>query len=206
VVLDLELPVPKPGTYQVRVAVRDASASKLGSANQLVSVPDLSKRRLALSGVVLGSVTAAASAESAEVVVAPEDDPDLTAAVRRFRPGTEISYAYAVYHPAIDAKGDTHLQSRVRLLRGNDTVLETPLADVRVLQALDTAASKGGPKVKPVPGVVVAGRLRLPADLPQGEYGLQVLVTDGPEKGKPSAADQWAAFEVVPAAGEKSDR
>jgi VWFA-related protein len=49
----LALPVNKPGAYQLRVAVRDAASSRVGSANQFVAVPDLTKGRLTLSGMVL---------------------------------------------------------------------------------------------------------------------------------------------------------
>jgi VWFA-related protein len=49
----LVLPIKKPGAYQLRVAVRDAASSRVGSANQFVAVPDLTKGRLTMSGMVL---------------------------------------------------------------------------------------------------------------------------------------------------------
>ena len=49
----LALPIKKPGAYQLRVAVRDAASSRVGSANQFVAVPDLARGRLTLSGMVL---------------------------------------------------------------------------------------------------------------------------------------------------------
>src|SRR5215831_19432096 len=49
----LALPIKKPGVYQLRVAVRDAASSRVGSANQFVAVPDLTRGRLILSGMVL---------------------------------------------------------------------------------------------------------------------------------------------------------
>ncbi len=42
-VYDLNVPVRKPGAYQLRVAVRDAATERTGSASQYVEVPDLSQ-------------------------------------------------------------------------------------------------------------------------------------------------------------------
>ena len=50
-------PVKKPGAYQMRIAIRDANTSILGSANQFVEIPDLKKNRLVLSGIVLENLT-----------------------------------------------------------------------------------------------------------------------------------------------------
>jgi hypothetical protein len=64
----LALPVNKPGAYQLRVAVRDGASSRVGSANQFVAVPDLTKGLLTLSGMVLsGKHPAGEKAPSAAV-------------------------------------------------------------------------------------------------------------------------------------------
>lgn len=47
----------KPGFYQVRVAVRDDNSGQLGSSAGWVEVPDLSKKRLTLSGIMLSKLT-----------------------------------------------------------------------------------------------------------------------------------------------------
>ncbi|MGH9900755.1 MAG: hypothetical protein ACRD68_02845, partial [Pyrinomonadaceae bacterium] len=66
-VFTLNVPVKKPGAYQLRVAVRDAVSERVGSASQFVEVPDLGKARLALSGIVVsGGSTAAAGAPKRE--------------------------------------------------------------------------------------------------------------------------------------------
>src|SRR5262249_34066194 len=48
-----DLVINKPGAYQFRVVIRDPETGRLGSAGQFIQVPDLSKNRLALSGLVL---------------------------------------------------------------------------------------------------------------------------------------------------------
>ena len=50
----------KPGGYQVRFAVRDATSGALGAAGEFVDMPDVKKGAFALSGVVLGEESQAA--------------------------------------------------------------------------------------------------------------------------------------------------
>ncbi len=50
-------PVKTPGAYQYRVAIRDSQGGKVGSASQFIEVPNLKKNRLALSSIVLESLT-----------------------------------------------------------------------------------------------------------------------------------------------------
>src|SRR6185295_4394356 len=49
------VPIKKPGAYQLRVALRDQASERVGSSTQFVDVPDIKKRRLALSGILLGA-------------------------------------------------------------------------------------------------------------------------------------------------------
>jgi hypothetical protein len=49
----LDVPVKAPGPYSVRVAAREVASNKVGSASQFVIVPDLTRKRLTLSGVLL---------------------------------------------------------------------------------------------------------------------------------------------------------
>src|SRR5262249_22743710 len=52
--LTFDMPVKRPGAYQVRIAARDRSSSRIGSAGQFVAVPNLNNKMFATSGVVLG--------------------------------------------------------------------------------------------------------------------------------------------------------
>jgi len=53
VVYAINVNLQKPGAYQIRVAVRDQATGKIGSANQFLEIPDIHKRRLALTSLVL---------------------------------------------------------------------------------------------------------------------------------------------------------
>jgi VWFA-related protein len=177
----MRVPVKNPGAYQLRVAVRDASTEKLGSASQFIEVPDLKKDRLALSGIIMQSGGAAASAEG----VGSESDPQGNPAVRRFHVGQEISYFYNIYNARADkATGRPHVQTQMRMFRDREQVYEGALTDFDTARQTDLANLHAGMRV------------RLSA-LQPGEYVLQVTVTDlnAPEKRR--AATQWIDFEVV---------
>lgn len=48
-----DVPVKDAGNYNFRVAVRDASTGFVGSAGQVINVPDLRKSRIYLSGLTV---------------------------------------------------------------------------------------------------------------------------------------------------------
>ncbi|MEQ1645032.1 MAG: VWA domain-containing protein, partial [Pyrinomonadaceae bacterium] len=54
-----DVPVKKPGTYTFRVAIRDGNSKTLGSASQVVTIPDLKKSGLYLSGLTITNVDSA---------------------------------------------------------------------------------------------------------------------------------------------------
>ena len=57
VTYSLMVPVPKPGGYQLRFAVRDTHSDAVGSVGEFVEVPDVSHGTFALSSVLLGGGT-----------------------------------------------------------------------------------------------------------------------------------------------------
>src|SRR5207244_10499009 len=56
----LTVPVKKPGAYQLRTALRDENTERVGSASQYIEVTDVKTNLLALSGLVLAGIDAAA--------------------------------------------------------------------------------------------------------------------------------------------------
>jgi VWFA-related protein len=192
-VADLTLKPRRPGPYHLRVAVRDVASDRVGSANQFVDVPDLSRGRLALSGIVLGarphldSPLTAADAP-ADPAAAREGDPESTSAVRRFPPGADVSYVFVAYNPRLDAAtGRPRLTARLRLLQdGREVHVEPPrTVDSRPLDPTKQRA------------VPLHGDLRLSRGIPSGEYVLEVEVVDELAKGRGRAAVQWTDFEVA---------
>lgn len=90
----LEVP---PGRYQLRVAARESGTGRVGSVNYDLDVPDFTKDRLAVSGIVIASAagtlvsTVKHDAELRDVLPAPP------AASRVFPRGDELAVYAEVY-------------------------------------------------------------------------------------------------------------
>jgi VWFA-related protein len=183
-VLTLDVPV-KPGPYQVRAGVRDMASGRAGSASQFVDVPDIAKGRLALSGLMLSGAEAAAAPAATDPSLPDALDSDATPAVRRFRGGRPVVYAFGVYNPDLDpATGKPRLAVVLHLYRDG----------VR-LQAVNVPIQELAPTS---PGVVaVGGRLHLGKDMEPGAYTLEVVVLDQLRQGKDAAAVQSIEFELA---------
>jgi VWFA-related protein len=181
-VYDLNVPVQRPGAYQLRIAVRDSATERTGSASQYVEVPDLSKKRLALSGIVVASPQAA----GAQVVPAALTDQQADPATRRFRRGALLDYGFVIYNARVaKATGRPQLTVQARLFReGKEVYAGQP-------QPFDPGQQSAPERVE------AAGRIQLGAALEPGEYVLQLVVTDALASKSNAVATQWIDFELV---------
>jgi hypothetical protein len=179
-VYTVNVPVKQPGLYQLRTAVRDRASGRVGSANQLIEVPDIKKGRLALSGLLLTGQAVAMREEGATV----GRDPQASEAVRRFRLGTAASYGFVVYNARIEA-GKPQLESQIRIFREGQAVVSGKP------KAIDP-----GPQTD-MQRLIAGGALRFGPEMEPGDYVLQVTVTDALAK-KDRAATQWIDFQLLP--------
>jgi len=178
IVYSLDTPLKKAGAFQFRIAIRDQKSSRIGSAGQFIQIPNLSDGRLALSGIV---VTKDAATNNA-----PGDDAISSGpAVRQFRAGNSIIFAYSIYGAPTDPSTRLpKLTTQTRIFReGKAVYTGTPTA-VEVDSQTD---------LKRIPSII---RLQLGTEFPPGEYVLQVIVTDQLAKEKPQIASQWIDFEI----------
>jgi VWFA-related protein len=196
-VYTMQVPIKKPGAYQLRVAVRDAANEKLGSASQFIEVPDLKKDRLALSGILMQSsaYTSAQLAAAAPPAPGQQKDDETKAkeneriaqgspAVRRFHLGEEIDYYVNIYNAQLDASGRPQLKTQLRIFRDNQQVYAgnpTPFNPGNQTNMKNL--------LEPI-------RMRL-NNLAPGEYVFQIVVTDALAKEKYKTATQWIDFEIV---------
>jgi VWFA-related protein len=196
-VYTMQVPIKKPGAYQLRVAVRDAANEKLGSASQFIEVPDLKKDRLALSGILMQSsaYTSAQLAAAAPPAPGQQKDDETKAkenerlaqgspAVRRFHLGEEIDYYVNIYNAQLDASGRPQLQTQLRIFRDNQ----------QVYAGNPTPFDPG--KQTSMKNLLEPVRMRL-NNLAPGEYVFQIVVTDALAKEKYKTATQWIDFEIV---------
>jgi VWFA-related protein len=187
----LKVPVKSPGAYQLRVAVIDEASEQVGSANELVEVPDFNDGRLALSGIVLsGRLTDIATPEAVPPAngAVPASGPEMEAdpAVRRLRAGMEMRYDFHIYNARLDpATGRPRLQVQVRLIRDGQAAYEGKLAAFETTQQDDLKR------------LVAGGAVKLSRAAAPGLYTLQVVVTDLLAEGEHRTATRWMDFEIV---------
>jgi VWFA-related protein len=182
-IYSLHLPVKKPGAYQMRMVLRDSNSEQIGSATQFIEVPDIDKGRLALSGLMLAGeqVRRTGAVDSAESPV--NSDPDLSAAVRVFKPGTTIHYAFEILNAHPDNNRKFQLDVQMRMFREGQQVYAGTLGPVN---------AEGQNDLRHLP---VSGQMQLGSAVP-GYYALQVIVTDKLAKEKYRIAAQSMDFEV----------
>jgi hypothetical protein len=190
--------VKKPGAYQLRMALRDTATERVGSASQYVEVPDVNKNRLALSSVVVSGIdpsrvnATTEQSTNANAAAPPTDgrqegeDPQASPALRRFRSGMVMQIGYQIYNAQLDkATRQPRVETQVRLFRDGQQVFAGRRTPLSVEGQTDLKRLSTGPAI------------RLGAEMPPGEYVLQVVVTDTLAKEKHRTATQWIDFEIV---------
>ena len=118
-------PVKKPGSYQYRVAIRDALGGKFGSASQFIEVPDVKKNRLTTSSIVIENL----SLEDWKKFADPNSAPPITnpmsdTALRRVKIGSTLRYGYEVYNAKLGPSNQPSLQTKIRVFRDGQLILD----------------------------------------------------------------------------------
>jgi len=185
-VYSINVPLKKPGAYQMRVVLRDAGTEEVGSASQFIQVPDVTKGHLELSSIVLSSdhskTQATGEQEHPEGHV--DEDPNGTPAVRIFKPGAVLAYGYWILNAQADSSRKADLTVQTRLFRDGQEVYPGSPKPLPAAPADDPTRLVGG------------GRMQLGANIQHGDYVLQVVVTDKLAKEKYQVATQSMDFEI----------
>ena len=177
-------PIKKAGAYQLRIALRDAETTRIGSANQFIEVPDLKKPRMVISDIILQNVEPQKGQNDA---VAPDDSASdylLNTALRQFKSGSALFYNTTIFNPKIGA-GKPDVKTQVKIFRDGEEVFaseETPYP-------LDAYSN--------FKKLTLRGALRLGEAMPPGQYILQIIVKDMPAKEKNRIQTKWIDFEIV---------
>jgi VWFA-related protein len=155
------LPLPMPGSYQVRAVVRDITSGRIGSAREFVRVADWKDGGLLMSSIVIrGDVEK--NADGIDVA----KDPRESGSVRSFKAGHNMNYQYTIFNVAADAEKKSELELQTEIWRDG----------VRV--------SAGAPKPVPFPAVpdpsrrAISGVISLGQDMAPGAYVLRIGVKD----------------------------
>ena len=167
--LSFDMPVKQPGSYQVRVAIKDRTSSQIGTAGQFVTVPDLNKNRLAVSGIVLGTV----AGDATEAISNP--------GAKRFEANSNLYFACVVYN----ASQFANPVMEARLFRDGKNVYSGPEVPIQTGNQPDPNR------------LLVSGSVKLSSNLEPGSYYLQVVTTDKNGKDKVAPVVQWIDFEIL---------
>jgi len=178
-----DVPLKKHGSYQFRVAVRDAGSARIGTAREFIDVPELKKNQMVLSGITLsGYADSKGSANDAPLAFNQLSNP----ALRRFKSGTNLLFGYAIYNARVDKQANIpNLSTQTKIFRDGNVVYEGPL------KPIDVAAQKDMDRI------AAGGGVQLGTALEPGEYLLQVMVTEPSVKEKRRTATRWIDFEIV---------
>jgi VWFA-related protein len=158
--IDFQQQLPlEAGRYQIRVLAQDPEGQTVGGATQWVEIPNLTDRKLTLSGVFLSSSPSGAS-NTATGSLATRD----AHALRRFKRTDGLYFQFYVYNSAVDDQGAA------------DAVIQAQIWS----QSKVVAASKPQPAtllVKDGVSVPQANGMSLESLAP-GPYELRVVVVD----------------------------
>jgi hypothetical protein len=182
-VYTVDTPVKEAGAFQYRVALRDQSSSRIGSAGQFIQVPNLGNGQMTLSGLVVLKEMPEKAADAG--LQTARDAISSGPALRQFHQGDTLLFAWLIFNARSDAA--THLPQLVnqtRVFRDGKLVFTGAASPIDAVQN----------DPKRIPGVA---RLQLGREFEPGQYVLQVVVTDQLAKDKQSIASQWIDFEIV---------
>ena len=158
-----------PGLYQVRAAARDDKSGRTGSVHAWIEIPDLEKKQLTMSSVLLGertqpTVTNVSSPSG--VSSAPGVSPVALSASHRFKRESTLRFLIFAYNTTVSpANQQPDIAVQVQVIRDDQPVITTALRKI---------STEG-----------VADLIRLPyaAEIPlsqllPGRYLLQVSIID----------------------------
>ncbi len=162
-----------PGSYQLRVAVREADTGKLGTLSRYLEVPDMSKKRYTMSSVFLHAVDPSAGAKAQPVALT---------ALRTISRKDDLRYSVVVYNAKLD-KDKPQLTTRLTISRGDRIIFQGVVQPVELRGADPSQA-------------VRVGQIGL-SKLSTGRYLLTLEVTDALADKKSQTLVRSIDFDII---------
>jgi hypothetical protein len=183
-----DVPIKKAGTYNFRVAVKDVPSKAIGSAVQIIDIPDPRKKTMFMAGLTMTEVDqngkfvlpTATKAEEAISLARSSAVP----AIRRFRAGSILAYAYTIYNAQLDASDLPKIAVTVNLYRDGQVF------------TTGTEQASHFEKQNDWSRISDYGYMRLRPEMQPGEYVLQIIVKDL-NSSKKAISTQSVDFEVT---------
>jgi VWFA-related protein len=142
-----------PGTYHLKIVVRENQTGRLGSFETDLTVPDLKSAPVKMSSIVLANQLQPASKRKTDNPLVRDGSEVIPSVTHVFSAGQHLYFYYEVYDPAHAATNtsapgtDRNSNSAIRLLtnvaffRGNTKAYETPLVESELLNTPDRKAA-----------------------------------------------------------------
>ncbi len=183
IILPLRVPVKSVGIFNLRVAVRDASSRQIGSAGEIVEVPDLQKGDLFLSTVALAAFDQNGNPISAAAVKTENGTATIESLIPNFRRGTNIAFVYTLYNVQIDKTSKKpNLTVQTELYQNGKIVSETKPKAVELEQKTDWRRIDSSDFLQSVGNMAI------------GNYSLRVVINDLTSGKK---VEYWAEFDLI---------
>ena len=169
----------KPGTYQIRLFVREVGFGLIGTANDFIDVPNMKGEKLTASSLFLSGQ----AVEQGKVVDTAGSGG--TPSQRRFQRNGEFNYSLVIYNPKLDNKSkQPQLEMRTRILKGTRVVFNGGPRPV--------VAGEG----TTLPFRVVTGGVIKLAGLAPDDYTIEIIVRDNLRDKKENAIRREMDFTV----------
>jgi hypothetical protein len=178
----MNVPIKQPGVYQMRLVLRDTANGKMGSATQVIEVPNVRDGKLVLSGILLAADKSKATLDQAEGVI-EETNSNKTAAVRIFESGETIAWSYQILNAKAGKDNKPQLVTQIRMFREGKQAYEGKPKEMN-------SEAQGSSK-----RMIAVDQIYL-KQLPPGYYVLQVSVSDMLAKEKQRTAVQTIDFDA----------
>jgi VWFA-related protein len=173
----------KPGIYQTRIGILETSTEQIGTATAWLEVPDLTKRPLTLSAILLTRDQDASRPRPKNASQVESLSPAVTQGITIYNPGADLDYHLVIHTGAGKELRTSDLQIQLEVAQGDSTIYQGQWASVepRVVE-------------KDSKGIEVGGSLTLNG-IKAGVYELRVAVKS-PNSKKP--VQRVVAFGVEP--------
>jgi len=166
----LMLPIKNPGVYQYRVALRDAASGKIGTATQVVGIPDLSKQRLTMSSLAVENVSIPTWQLITQGKIGNGTGQSqlkstllYDTVLRQFVANSVLRYGFEIYNAKPASGTGYHFETQANVLQNDKAVIQGNVNKI---------------DLQPAPVPRVSGALALSNQLKPGEYALEINVKD----------------------------
>jgi VWFA-related protein len=188
------LPVKKPGPYYVRTAVKDMDSGKIGSAYQFIQIPDLKKKRMALSNIFIVNreedsawIKTGMAKDLTQNVIEPvvRQEDFCSPAMRQYTVGDNLRHMAVIYNAKRKKENLPDLEVQSILYKDGTEVYKSEL------RPLDL---NGVTNYDRIP---VTQKLALDSTLSKGAYVLELLIRDKNRKEKDGLISQVMDFQIM---------